>query len=156
MLTVDVDQHFAKFTQLGGSRCDAVDESLRAAGIVDHATQQDTTLLDLKCICRQPTLGLRANCKIGRDIGTSCAFAHHAGVTAPTQGQRQGVDQDRFAGAGFPGKDSKTGRKLKVDGVDDHKIADGKRSQHAECPGYFNRPSADGYSFQCSFSRRVS
>ena len=130
MLAVDVDQHVAQLAQLRGGGGDAVDIRFRAARIVDHAAQQGAAVIVGKFIGHQPGLRHLADGKIGRDVGLGRAFAHHAGVAAPAQRQRQRIDQDGLAGACFAREHAEAGGKLQLDGIDNDKIADGQCMEH--------------------------
>ena len=68
--------------------------------------------------------------ELGGDLGPARAFAHHAGVAAAAEGELQGVDQDRLAGAGFAAEDGEAGAELDLEGVDDHEVADREAMQH--------------------------
>ena len=51
-----------------------------------------------------------------------------------TQGQAEGIQQDRFAGAGFTGQHREAGLKIKAEVVDKHHVANGQAGQHAFDP----------------------
>ena len=59
-------------------------------------------------------------------LALRCAVADQRGVAARTERQRQGVEQDRLAGAGLAGQHVEAGRDLEVGIVDDPEVADAK------------------------------
>ena len=59
------------------------------------------------------------------------AMAHQAGVTARTERERERIEQDRFAGAGFAGEHREAGHEIDVEPLDQHDVADRKAGQHA-------------------------
>ncbi|MNT43376.1 hypothetical protein D3C72_1798450 [compost metagenome] len=74
-------------------------------------------------------------------------MAHKAGIGAAAQYQLQCVDQNRFAGAGLSGQSSEARRKINLQLLDDHKIAQRNALEaHGVMPP----------SFQPSFLRKVA
>ena len=58
------------------------------------------------------------------------AVAHQALVAARAQGQREGIEQDRLAGAGFAGQHGQAVGEIDVEPVDQDDIADGETGEH--------------------------
>ena len=85
--------------------------------------------------------------KLCTDIGALRAFAHHGTVGTLAQGQLQGVDQDGFARPSLSSQCSEARRKLQIELVNNHEIAqrDALERHRQEPP-----------SFQRSFFRKVS
>ena len=66
----------------------------------------------------------------GNHLAVLGALAHQSRVAAGAERQREGVEQDRFAGAGFAGQRGKAGAEIDIEPVDQNDVADGKASQH--------------------------
>ena len=60
------------------------------------------------------------------------AVAHQRSVAARAERQRQRIEQDRFAGAGFAGQHRKAGGEIDVQPFDQDDIADRQVREHAE------------------------
>ena len=58
------------------------------------------------------------------------ALAHQRGVAAGAERQGEGIEQDRFAGAGLAGQHRETGPEIDVQPIDQDDIADGKADEH--------------------------
>ncbi len=144
VLAMDVDQLFGQFAQLGGGRRAAVDPGPALALGVDAAAQEQAVLV-FESGLLQPGRQRGRDVEFGADVGPRRAFAHHTGVGAGAQGQLQGVDEDRLAGAGFAGQDAEAARQVEIELADDDEVAQGDASEAHQLP-----------SFQCSFMRRVS
>ena len=71
----------------------------------------------------------------GDDLGPLRALAHHARIGTLAEGERERIDQDRFAGARLAGEGGKSGGKLKVERVDDGEVADGEVQEHFDALG---------------------
>ncbi len=52
------------------------------------------------------------------------ALAHQRRIAARAERQRKGVEQDRFAGAGFAGQRGKPGAEIDIEPVDQNDVAD--------------------------------
>ena len=143
VLAMNIDQQLAQFTQLRRGRCTAVDEGTRTAGVVNHATQQHVAFFTREFGGGQPRGDRIASHKIGTDFGARSAFAHHAGIAARAQCQRQCVNQNRFAGAGFAGQHTETGAEFQLDGFDNDKITNAEKLQHI---GFLGRPLHPSFS----------
>ena len=113
VLAVDVDKELADLTHLlrGGRR--TVDVAARpAAGVEDAAQQQ--FVVGFEVVGGEPGADLRkpAEREGSRNFGLVAAGADDAGIGTVAERQGQRIDQDRLAGAGFPGQRTKTGRKF--------------------------------------------
>ena len=151
-LSVDVDEEGGHFTQelpRDGTPVDAAeispaaahfaaeDQCFRRVGIVQPFGLQQTA----DVVCRGRPIGgaVRAfgftrrhpgiQLKDGFDLCAVCARAHHIRRCPVAQQQSDGVDNDRFAGAGFPGQDVQAGVETKLQPVDDREVADLKFGQ---------------------------
>ena len=58
------------------------------------------------------------------------AVPYQAGVAARTECQREGVEQDGFARAGFACEHRETRREIDVEPLDQYDVADRKPGQH--------------------------
>ena len=65
------------------------------------------------------------------DLALLGALAHQGGVAAGAQRQREGVEQDRLAGAGLAGQHGKARREIDVEPVDQNDVSDRESGQHA-------------------------
>ena len=65
------------------------------------------------------------------DLALLGALAHQGGVAARAQRQREGVEQDRLAGAGLAGQHGKARREIDVEPVDQNDVSDRESGQHA-------------------------
>src|SRR3954454_23654144 len=65
------------------------------------------------------------------DLALLHAVAHQAGVAAPAQRQREGVEQDGFSGAGLPGQHREAAGKLDIEPFDQDDVTDRQTRQHA-------------------------
>jgi len=131
VLVVDVDQQFAKGLEVALGAGRAVDIAARAAFSGDHPAQ-DARAVVVQVAFAQPLacFGDAAQLEAGEDVGLVGAGAHHAAVGAIAQGQAEGVEHDRFAGAGFAGDHRHAGVQLKVEVLDDGVIVNSKMYQH--------------------------
>jgi hypothetical protein len=129
MLAVDVDQHLAELAQLGERGAGAVDERARAAVRVDHATQHHG-VLGIERVLVEPARDAVVRRELGGDVGAAAAGAHDARIGALAEGERQRVDQDRLAGAGFAGKDGEAAVEFEVERGDDDEVAYREVAQH--------------------------
>lgn len=76
-------------------------------------------------------------------------------LAAAAQEQRQGVDDDGFAGAGFASEHGKAGGEIQFQGVNNDKVADGEREQHGVGSGLRSQ-NQSRRSPQCSLWRSIS
>jgi hypothetical protein len=70
------------------------------------------------------------------------ALADQAGIAARAERQREGIEQDRLAGAGLPGQHRETRREIDVEAVDQDDVSDREPGQHPKVPvaGESQRP----------------
>ena len=66
----------------------------------------------------------------GRDLPLLDPMAHQAGVAARTKRQREGIEQDRFPGAGLAGEHREAGCELHVEAIDQDDVADREAGKH--------------------------
>jgi len=147
MLAVDVDQVVGQLAQLahGGRR--AIDPGAAFAGGVDGAAQQHGVAFAFEAVVLQPGQGGAGGGEFGADLAALLAFAHPDRLAARAQHELQRVDQDGFAGAGFPRQRGEAGGQVQLQRGHDDEVA---QAQVAQRHGSQTPPS-----FQCSFSRRV-
>ena len=132
VLAVHVDQLLAELAQLCERDRRAVDERAAATAGVDGAPDQhEAGIVAGEFAFGKPACDRRGRAELGRDIGPRGAFAHDVRVGALTECEQQSVDQDRLAGTGLAGEDSEAGCELEFEPVDDHKVSDRQRNQHA-------------------------
>jgi len=65
------------------------------------------------------------------DLPLLGALPHQRGIAARAKRQREGVEQDRFAGAGLTGQHRKARREVDVEPVNQHDVSDREPGQHA-------------------------
>ncbi len=66
----------------------------------------------------------------GRHLPLLDTLAHQAGVAARPQRQREGVEQDRLAGAGLAREHGKAAGEIDIEPIDQHDVADREPGQH--------------------------
>src|ERR1700688_705051 len=66
----------------------------------------------------------------GNHLALFGALAHQGGLAARAERQREGIEQDRFAGAGLAGQRGKAGAEIDIQPVDQNDVANGKARQH--------------------------
>ncbi len=65
------------------------------------------------------------------DLALLHAVADEAGVAAAAERQRKGIEQDRFARAGFPGQHREATGELDIEPLDQDDVTDRQTRQHA-------------------------
>ena len=65
-----------------------------------------------------------------RDLPLLGALADQAGIAARAEREREGIEQDRFAGAGLAGQHRQPGGEIDVEPVDQDDVADRKPGEH--------------------------
>ncbi len=70
----------------------------------------------------------------GRHLALLGSLADEAGIAAPAERERKGIEQDRFTGAGFAGEHGQARRKVDVEAVDQDDVSDRKPGQHQGSP----------------------
>ena len=66
------------------------------------------------------------------DLALLHAMTNQIGVAAAAQRQREGIEQDGFAGAGFAGQHREATGKLDIEPFDQDDVTDRKARQHAK------------------------
>ena len=66
------------------------------------------------------------------DLALLRAVAHQAGVAAAAERQREGIEQDGFARAGFAGQHREATGKLDIEPFDQDDVTDRQTRQHAK------------------------
>ena len=164
MLAVQVHQRPADRRELRQRRGPAVDPGAASALRVQRPPQQQRAVVAGEPLLVQP--GARR--RVVDDVERRGEFRpFRAGTQLPqleaiAQQQRQRVEQDRLAGAGFPGQRGEARPQLEVERVHDDEVANRKQAQHGRredaalqrgAPATRNR---SGVSLQCSFSRSIA
>ena len=134
VLAVDFDQAGADLAQQPGRDRLVVDERLAAATGIDLAADdQRFARFDLdpgivEGAARGMVGGERGK---GRGhAGAVAALADQPAIGACAEREAERVEQDRLARAGFAGQHAQPARKLEVERLDKHNVANGKRGQH--------------------------
>ncbi len=131
VLAVDFHQRRAKRAQhLDADRL-VVDEGAGTAVGELHAAH-DQLVLTAEIILRKQAARRMVFAEIerGNHLALLGALAHHRGVAARAERQRESIEQDRFAGAGLAGQRGEAGPEIDVQAIDQDDVADGKASQH--------------------------
>ncbi len=131
VLAVQIHQHLAQLSQAGGRCRLAVDEGLRGAIGGDHPAD-DALAGAVQFVFLQPGLGLGriVGAEGDADFGLIGPVADHAGVGPIAQRQPQGIEQDRFAGAGLAGEHGQSTLQGQFQALDDGEVPDVKVGQH--------------------------
>ena len=133
VLAVNFDQSRAEaFQRLHADRL-VVDEGAGLAVGELHAPQDERVLrLDTVLLEQRPGRVPARQFEHRSHLPLRLALAHQRRVAARAQGEREGVEQDRFAGAGLAGQHSQTFCEIQIELVDQDDVPDGKARQHAE------------------------
>ena len=125
MLAVDLDQQGSQFGQLGQGHAAAIDPGTRTAIGADHAAQ--LAILVVQFVVAQPGQGGRGvvQGELGRQFGAFGTMADHATVGAQSAEEGQGIDQQRFACAGFTGNHRHSCAELQFGSADHGEILEG-------------------------------
>jgi hypothetical protein len=140
MLAVNFDQRRADGAQHLHRHRLIVEEGAGAAvGELDPA--QDQLILGRDVVCGEDGAGrmVRGHVERSRDLALLRPLADEAGIAAPAERERKGIEQDRFTGAGFPGEHREARRKVDVEAVDQDDVSDRKPGQHQDPRGLANR-----------------
>ncbi len=182
VLAVNIHQHLADLAQLRERRRGAVDERPREAVAIHHAPQHHGAAVMTVAARRaerllvEPLLDLRMGLEFRRDVRAAFTGAHHVRIGTGAERERQRVDQDRLAGAGFAGENSEAAVEFEIERGDDDEVAYREVAKHggrlmslvvrvrqrrrSRSGGLaaqgLGSSSCDGYSFQCSFLRSVA
>ena len=135
VLAVDLDQRGAE--RLQGLRAHrlVVDESAGAAVGELHAAQ-DQLVLGRDVVCRHQRARRMRGRQLegGGHLALLGAVAHQRDVAARAQRQREGIEQDRLAGAGLAGQHRQAAREIDIEPIDQDDVADREPGEHASCP----------------------
>ena len=132
VLAVDLDQRPAQRLQRLHAHRLVVDEGAGAAVGELHAAQ-DQLVLGRDVVCGHE----RARRMVGRRLERRGhlpllgALAHQRDVAARAERQREGIEQDRLAGAGLAGEHGQAGGEIDVEPVDQDDVANREPGQHA-------------------------
>ena len=132
MLAVDLHQRGPD--RLQGLHADGLIVEERAGAPVGELhPPQDHLAGILKAILAQDGAGgmLLRHIKHSRHLALLGAVAHQTRIAAPAKRQRECVQQDGFARAGFTGEDSQTFEEIDIEPLDQDDVADRKAGQHA-------------------------
>ena len=131
VLAVDFDQRGAQFLHCLHAHRLVVDEGARAPVRQLHAAQDQFVLgRNVMRLEQRPCRMVALDLEHGGDLALLDAVADQRLVAAPAQRQREGVEQDRLAGAGLAGEHGKAAGEIDVEPVDQHDVADGKPGKH--------------------------
>src|SRR5579871_6269479 len=82
-------------------------------------------------------------------------MADKAGIAATAERQREGIEQNRFAGAGLAGQDREPPIELDIEPFDQDDVADRQTRQHARIVPGSRSTSGPILAFACPFSSHV-
>ena len=136
VLAVDFHQRRAERAQhLDADRL-VVDEGAGAAVGELHAPH-DQFVFTAEIVFRQQPARrmILRQVESGDHLALLGALAHHGGVAARAERQRESIEQDRFAGAGLAGQRGEAGPEIDVQAIDQDDVADGKASEHGTTDG---------------------
>jgi hypothetical protein len=131
VLAVDLDQSRAQFLHhLNADRL-VVDKGAGAA-IRELHPAQDQFVLGGNIVGLQERARrmLLADLEGGGDLALLHALAHQRLIAAGAERQREGVEQNRLAGAGLAGEHGQPAGEIDVEPIDQDYIADGKPGEH--------------------------
>ncbi|MCY1522117.1 hypothetical protein D9M68_569620 [compost metagenome] len=133
MLAVDVDQQLAEGLEVALGAGRAIDVAARAAFGGDHPAK-DAGAIVVQVALGQPGAGFRdvGEVEAGENVRFVGAGAHHAAVRPVAKGQAEGVEHDRFAGAGFAADHAHSAIQFKVEMFNDGVVVYGQVYQHGE------------------------
>ena len=150
VLAVDLDQRAAQLLHHLHAHRLVVDEGAGAPVGELHAAQDQLVLGGDAAIgkhCAHRMVG--GEVKGCGHLPLALALAHQGLVAAPTQRERERVEQDRLAGAGLAGEHGKPVGEIDVEPIDQDDVADRKSGEHGAwpylsfgVPGTRVRPSA--------------
>ena len=133
VLAVDVDQQFAEGLEIAQRAGGAVDIAARAPFAGDDPAQNARAVV-VQVAFGQPGAGFGDVLQVeaGEDVRLVRAGADHAAVGAVAQGQAEGVEHDRLAGAGLAGDHRHAALQFEVQMFDDGVVVNGQVHQHGE------------------------
>ncbi len=131
VLAVDLDQAAAHDSQGLGADRRVVDVGAGPPVRQLHAPQ-DEVALDFDVVGARHLDGRVRGREFehGRHLTLLLAVAHEPAVAPAAERERQRVEQDRLAGAGFPGQHREARLEIEVEPVDQNDVADRQPGQH--------------------------
>jgi hypothetical protein len=79
---------------------------------------------------QRPRRMVARNIEHGGNLALLDALSDERLISAATQGQSEGIEQDRLAGAGFTGQHGKPVGEIDIEAVDQHDVADRESGEH--------------------------
>ncbi len=131
VLAMDFDQRGADGAQHLHRHRLVIEEGAGAAvGQLD--TAQDQFVLRRNVVGGQDRAGrmIHRHVEGRRHLPLLGTLADQAGIAAGAQRQREGIEQDRLAGAGLAGQHRQTRREIDIEAVDQDDVSDRKPGQH--------------------------
>ena len=171
VLAVEIHKTFADVLQLRKRRGAAVDPRPAPALRIERAAEQDLAVRRAEIVRGEPCGDARGILGVedGGELRPFRARPELAKLEPIAEEQSQAVEQDRLAGAGFPGEDRKAAVELEVERLDDDEVADRQKAKHRGprapspcshwwtwCEQAYLPCSRSGVSLQCSFSRSIA
>ena len=131
MLAVNFDEKPTGLAhQRNGCRL-VVDEDAGAAVAVLDTAKHDIAVIVEPVVADHLAHGMiGAHIEGGRDLPLVGAMADKRTVAPPAKGERERIEQDGFARAGFAGEHGKAGIELKVEPFNQNDIADRQLDEH--------------------------
>jgi hypothetical protein len=131
MLAVQIDQVRSGVAELRERRWPAVDPRAAAALRVERSTQQERPVVAQVLLAEPGTKPRRyGDVELGGDLRALTAGAQLACLEAAAEQERQRVEQDRLARAGFARQYRKAGLEFDLEGVDNGEVANRQEMQH--------------------------
>jgi hypothetical protein len=125
VLAVDLDQCLAHLAQQLHADGDVVDEGAGAAvGGLEAA--QDQQPVSLQAIVGEEAQHgmIGSQLETRGDLALARAAPHQRSITTAADGKGEGIEQDRFSGAGLAGEHAKSGTEFEIEPVDQNDVAD--------------------------------
>ncbi len=130
-LALDLHQQLADTPQQGDADGLVVDEGAAAAVGAELAAQDDVAVVGEALLVEQCAHGMVGdNRELGADAGLPGARAEQLQIGAAAEGEAEGIQQDRLAGAGLAGQHGEAGIDLEIQAVDEDDVANRQVQQH--------------------------
>ena len=131
VLAVDLDERRAEALQGLHAHRLIVDEGAGAAVGELRAPQDQLTVRgDVMRRQQRPCRVLAGQLERRRHLTLLRALAHQARIAARAEREREGIEQDRLAGAGLAGQHREPGVEVDIEPIDQHDVADREAGQH--------------------------
>ena len=147
VLAMDLDQGLADLAQGGDPRRLVIDEGA-AAAVGGQGAAQDQLLARHHVKAPFADQGDQGGVVGGGEDGSGRGLfgtrPHQTGVRPRAQRQAEGVEDDRLARPGLAGQHGQAAVNLKVEGIDQHNVADGQGGQHGRDPSRVTGPGTQG------------